>query len=153
MTVTTTGRAAYRGGASHTGYLAGFETANKLTRVLRYTFMTPADGVSKLSFTGAKLVRYHVADVARKRGRRLRELRDADDHRQRQGLRHLRGGSDGQPPREHGSLHIYISQQRELLFMEFCKRRKPEHNDDGGQLDDRGDNADGRDAGDTDGEP
>lgn len=55
MTVTTTGRAAYRGGASHTGYLAGFETANKLTRVLRYTFMTPADGVSKLSFTGAHL--------------------------------------------------------------------------------------------------
>lgn len=55
MTVTTTGRAAYRGGASHTGYLAGFETANKLTRVLRYTFMTPADGVSKLSFTAAHL--------------------------------------------------------------------------------------------------
>ncbi len=55
MTVTTTGRAAYRGGASHTGYLAGFETANKLTRVLRYTFVTPADGVSKLSFTGAHL--------------------------------------------------------------------------------------------------
>ncbi len=55
MTVTTTGRAAYRGGASHTGYLAGFETANKLTRVLRYTFTTPADGVSKLSFTGAQL--------------------------------------------------------------------------------------------------
>jgi hypothetical protein len=55
MTVTTTGRAAYRGGASHTGYLAGFETANKLTRVLRYTFITPADGVSKLSFTGAHL--------------------------------------------------------------------------------------------------
>nr|DAR52772.1 MAG TPA: tail spike protein [Caudoviricetes sp.] len=55
MTVTTTGRAAYRGGASHTGYLAGFETANKLTRVLRYTFTTPADGVSKLSFTGAHL--------------------------------------------------------------------------------------------------
>lgn len=55
MTVTTTGRAAYRGGASHTGYLAGFETANKLTRVLRYTFITPADGVSKLSFTAAHL--------------------------------------------------------------------------------------------------
>lgn len=55
MTVTTTGRAAYRGGASHTGYLAGFETANKLTRVLRYTFKTPADGVSKLSFTAAHL--------------------------------------------------------------------------------------------------
>lgn len=55
MTVTTTGRAAYRGGASHTGYLAGFETAKKLTRVLRYTFTTPADGVSKLSFTGAHL--------------------------------------------------------------------------------------------------
>lgn len=55
MTVTTTGRAAYRGGASHTGYLAGFETANKLTRVLRYTFTTPADGVSKLSFTAAHL--------------------------------------------------------------------------------------------------
>lgn len=55
MTVTTTGRAAYRGGASHTGYLAGFETANKLTRVLRYTFRTPADGVSKLSFTAAHL--------------------------------------------------------------------------------------------------
>lgn len=55
MTVTTTGRAAYRGGASHTGYLAGFETANKLTRVLRYTFMTPADGVSKLSFAAAHL--------------------------------------------------------------------------------------------------
>ena len=55
MTVTTTGRAAYRGGASHTGYLAGFETANKLTRVLRYTFTTPADGVSKLGFTGAHL--------------------------------------------------------------------------------------------------
>ena len=55
MTVTTTGRAAYRGGTSHTGYLAGFETANKLTRVLRYTFTTPADGVSKLSFTGAHL--------------------------------------------------------------------------------------------------
>lgn len=55
MTVTTTGRAAYRGGVSHTGYLAGFETANKLTRVLRYTFTTPADGVSKLSFTGAHL--------------------------------------------------------------------------------------------------
>lgn len=55
MTVTTTGRAAYRGGASHTGYLAGYETANKLTRVLRYTFTTPADGVSKLSFTGAHL--------------------------------------------------------------------------------------------------
>lgn len=55
MIVTTTGRAAYRGGASHTGYLAGFETANKLTRVLRYTFTTPADGVSKLSFTGAHL--------------------------------------------------------------------------------------------------
>ena len=55
MTVTTTGRAAYRGGTSHTGYLAGFETANKLTRVLRYTFTTPADGVSKLSFTAAHL--------------------------------------------------------------------------------------------------
>lgn len=55
MTVTTTGRAAYRGGTSHTGYLAGFETANKLTRVLRYTFRTPADGVSKLSFAGAHL--------------------------------------------------------------------------------------------------
>lgn len=55
MTVTTTGRAAYRGGASHTGYLAGFETANKLTRVLRYTFRTPADGVSKLSFAAAHL--------------------------------------------------------------------------------------------------
>lgn len=55
MTVTTTGRAAYRGGASHTGYLAGFETANKLTRVLRYTFTTPADGVSKLGFTAAHL--------------------------------------------------------------------------------------------------
>ncbi len=55
MTVTTTGRAAYRGGTSHTGYLAGFETAKKLTRVLRYTFTTPADGVSKLSFTGAHL--------------------------------------------------------------------------------------------------
>lgn len=55
MTVTTTGRAAYRGGVSHTGYLAGFETANKLTRVLRYTFTTPADGVSKLSFTAAHL--------------------------------------------------------------------------------------------------
>lgn len=55
MTVTTTGRAAYRGGASHTGYLAGFETAKKLTRVLRYTITTPADGVSKLSFTGAHL--------------------------------------------------------------------------------------------------
>jgi hypothetical protein len=55
MGVTTTGRAAYRGGASHTGYLAGYETANKLTRVLRYTFTTPADGVSKLSFTGAHL--------------------------------------------------------------------------------------------------
>lgn len=55
MTVTTTGRAAYRGGTSHTGYLAGFETSNKLTRVLRYTFTTPADGVSKLSFTGAHL--------------------------------------------------------------------------------------------------
>lgn len=53
--ITTTGRAAYRGGASHTGYLAGFETANKLTRVLRYTFTTPADGVSKLSITGAHL--------------------------------------------------------------------------------------------------
>ncbi len=55
MVTTTTGRAAYRGGASHTGYLAGFETANKLTRVLRYTFVTPADGVSKLSFTAAHL--------------------------------------------------------------------------------------------------
>ena len=62
MTVTTTGRAAYRGGASHTGYLAGFETANKLTRVLRYTFTTPADGVSKLSFTAAHLA--HSASYA-----------------------------------------------------------------------------------------
>lgn len=62
MTVTTTGRTAYRGGVSHTGYLAGFETANKLTRVLRYTFTTPADGVSKLSFTGAHLA--HGASYA-----------------------------------------------------------------------------------------
>lgn len=55
MTVTTTGRTMYRGGASNNSYQIGYEASTGMSRVIRYSFTTPADGVSKLSFTGAHL--------------------------------------------------------------------------------------------------
>ena len=55
MTVTTTGRTMYRGGTSNNSYQIGYEASTGMSRVIRYSFTTPADGVSKLSFTGAHL--------------------------------------------------------------------------------------------------
>lgn len=55
MTVTTTGRTMYRGGALNNSYQIGYEASTGMSRVIRYAFTTPADGVSKLSFTGAHL--------------------------------------------------------------------------------------------------
>lgn len=55
MTVTTTGRTMYRGGVSNNSYQIGYEASTGMSRVIRYSFTTPADGVSKLSFTGAHL--------------------------------------------------------------------------------------------------
>ena len=55
MTVTTTGRTMYRGGASNNSYQIGYEASTGMSRVIRYSFTTPADGVSKLSFAGAHL--------------------------------------------------------------------------------------------------
>lgn len=55
MTVTTTGRTMYRGGASNNSYQIGYEASTGMSRVIRYSFTTPADGVSKLSFVGAHL--------------------------------------------------------------------------------------------------
>lgn len=55
MTVTTTGRTMYRGGALNNSYRIGYEASTGMSRVIRYSFTTPADGVSKLSFTGAHL--------------------------------------------------------------------------------------------------
>lgn len=55
MTVTTTGRTMYRGGALNNSYQIGYEASTGMSRVIRYSFTTPADGVSKLSFTGAHL--------------------------------------------------------------------------------------------------
>lgn len=55
MTVTTTGRTMYRGGAWNNSYQIGYEASTGMSRVIRYSFTTPADGVSKLSFTGAHL--------------------------------------------------------------------------------------------------
>lgn len=55
MTVTTTGHTMYRGGASNNSYQIGYEASTGMSRVIRYSFTTPADGVSKLSFTGAHL--------------------------------------------------------------------------------------------------
>lgn len=62
MTVTTTGRTMYRGGASNNSYQIGYEASTGMSRVIRYSFTTPADGVSKLSFTGAHLA--HGASYA-----------------------------------------------------------------------------------------
>jgi hypothetical protein len=45
----------YRGGASNNSYQIGYEASTGMSRVIRYSFTTPADGVSKLSFTGAHL--------------------------------------------------------------------------------------------------
>lgn len=55
MTVTTTGRTMYRGGALNNSYQIGYEASTGMSRVIRYSFTTPADGVSKLSFEGAHL--------------------------------------------------------------------------------------------------
>lgn len=55
MTITTTGRTMYRGGALNNSYQIGYEASTGMSRVIRYSFTTPADGVSKLSFTGAHL--------------------------------------------------------------------------------------------------
>lgn len=55
MTVTTTGRTMYRGGVSNNSYQIGYEASTGMSRVIRYSFTTPADGVSKLSFVGAHL--------------------------------------------------------------------------------------------------
>lgn len=45
----------YRGGAWNNSYQIGYEASTGMSRVIRYSFTTPADGVSKLSFTGAHL--------------------------------------------------------------------------------------------------
>ena len=45
----------YRGGASNNSYQIGYEASTGMSRVIRYSFTTPADGVSKLSFVGAHL--------------------------------------------------------------------------------------------------
>lgn len=45
----------YRGGALNNSYQIGYEASTGMSRVIRYSFTTPADGVSKLSFTGAHL--------------------------------------------------------------------------------------------------
>lgn len=55
MTITTTGRTMYRGGALNNSYQIGYEASTGMSRVIRYSFTTPADGVSKLSFVGAHL--------------------------------------------------------------------------------------------------
>lgn len=55
MKVTTTGRTMYRGGASNNSYQIGYEASTSMSRVIRYSFTTPADGVNKLSFVGAHL--------------------------------------------------------------------------------------------------
>lgn len=45
----------YRGGALNNSYQIGYEASTGMSRVIRYSFTTPADGVSKLSFVGAHL--------------------------------------------------------------------------------------------------
>lgn len=62
MVTTTTGRTMYRGGVSNNSYQIGYEASTGMSRVIRYAFTTPADGVSKLSFTAAHLA--HGASYA-----------------------------------------------------------------------------------------
>ena len=45
----------FRGGVSNNSYQIGYEASTGMNRVIRYSFQTPAEGVSKLSFTGAHL--------------------------------------------------------------------------------------------------
>lgn len=56
-TLTSTSRESFRGGVSGATPHAGYETATKLNRVLRYTFTAPAEGVSAVSFAIPGLAR------------------------------------------------------------------------------------------------
>lgn len=56
-TLTSTSRAAYRGGVSGATPHAGYETATKLNRVIRFAFTAPTEGVSAVSFAIPGLVR------------------------------------------------------------------------------------------------
>ena len=56
-TLTSTSRAAYRGGVDTSTAYAGYEITPKLSRVVRYTFTAPAQGVSALSFSVANVAR------------------------------------------------------------------------------------------------
>lgn len=55
-------RAGFRAGTSSGGTKVGYETATGAVHVLRYAFTTPADGVSRLSFSGEHLA--HGASYA-----------------------------------------------------------------------------------------
>ena len=52
----------FRGGVSNNSYQIGYEASTGMNRVIRYSFQTPAEGVSKLSFTAAHLA--HGASYA-----------------------------------------------------------------------------------------
>lgn len=56
-TLTSTSRAAYRGGVDTSTAYAGYEITPKLSRVVRYAFTAPAQGVSALSFSVANVAR------------------------------------------------------------------------------------------------
>lgn len=56
-TLTSTSRAAYRGGVDTSTAYAGYEITPKLSRVVRYAFTAPAQGVSALGFSVANVAR------------------------------------------------------------------------------------------------
>lgn len=56
-TLSSTSRAAYRGGVDTATAYAGYEISPKLSRVVRYAFTAPAQGVSALSFSAANVAR------------------------------------------------------------------------------------------------
>lgn len=62
MSITTQGRAFFRAGVPYDDEKVGYETATGASRVVRYSFTTPPDGVSKLSFRGLHLA--HGASYA-----------------------------------------------------------------------------------------
>lgn len=62
MSITTQGRAFFRAGVPYDDEKVGYETATGASRVVRYSFTTPSDGVSGLSFRGLHLA--HGASYA-----------------------------------------------------------------------------------------
>lgn len=55
MGITTSERATFRAGASYNSYQIGYEPSSGTSRVIRYAFQTPAEGVSRLSFNATAL--------------------------------------------------------------------------------------------------